>query len=202
MNAECAVCAAEGAAPETALRFTGKQAAAGLSVPWEQRMMVVPAMPALAATTIRWISAISRWPQRVPSLPPADTVLPESAAVAYGCPDTVPDTGELTLYLPDGTYSGTMLVDGQLKTFSSLTVPGDTQSAVSLTDTGVQMGLPNGTELPLETDGADVVLPAGSTVQAGSGPVMPLPAGSTVSESGPVTGPVVQMVNTTECLLL
>lgn len=118
-------------------------------------------------------------------------------AVEYGCPDTVPDTGELTLYLPAGTYSGTMLVDGQLKTFSGLTVPGDSQSAVSLTDTGVQADLPDGTELPLETDGADVVLPAGSTVQAGSGPVMTLPAGGTVSESGTVAGPVVQMGNTT-----
>lgn len=119
------------------------------------------------------------------------------AAVEYGCPDTVPDTGELTLYLPAGTYSGTMLVDGQLKTFSGLTVPGDSQSAVSLTDTGVQADLPNGTELPLGTDGADVVLPAGSTVQAGSGPVMTLPAGGTVSEGGTVAGPVVQMGNTT-----
>lgn len=115
------------------------------------------------------------------------------AAVEYGCPDTVPDTGEMTLYLPAGTYSGTMLVDGQLKTFSGLTVPGDSQSAVSLTDTGVQADLPDGTELPLGTDGADVVLPAGSTVQAGSGPVMTLPAGGTVSESGTVAGPVVQM---------
>ena len=117
------------------------------------------------------------------------------AAVEYGCPDTVPDTGELTLYLPAGTYSGTILVDGQLKTFSGLTASEDSQSAVSPTDTGVQADLPDDAELPLETDGANVVLPSGSTVHTGSGSDITLPAGGSVNESGTVTGPVVQMGN-------
>lgn len=119
------------------------------------------------------------------------------AAAAYGCPAVVPDSGELTLYLPSGTYSGAMLVDGQLKTFTGLTASGDIQSAVSLTDTGVRVDLSDGTQVPLETDGADMVLPDGSAIQTGSGPVIVLPDGGTVSESGTVTGPMVQVGDTT-----
>ena len=111
------------------------------------------------------------------------------AAAAYGCPAVVPDSGELTLYLPSGTYSGAMLVDGQLKTFTGLTASGDIQSAVSLTDTGVRVDLPDGTQVPLETDGADMVLPDGSAIQTGSGPVITIDEDAAVSPEGEITLP-------------
>lgn len=111
------------------------------------------------------------------------------AAAAYGCPAVVPDSGELTLYLPSGTYSGAMLVDGQLKTFTGLTASGDIQSAVSLTDTGVRVDLPDGTQVPLETDGADMVLPDDSAIQTGSGPVITIDEDAAVSPEGEITLP-------------
>ena len=112
-----------------------------------------------------------------------------AGAAAYGCPAVVPDSGELTLYLPSGTYSGAMLVDGQLKTFTGLTASGDIQSAVSLTDTGVRVDLPDGTQVPLETDGADMVLPDGSAIQTGSGPVITIDEDAAVSPEGEITLP-------------
>lgn len=112
-----------------------------------------------------------------------------AGAAAYGCPAVVPDSGELTLYLPSGTYSGAMLVDGQLKTFTGLTASGGIQSAVSLTDTGVRVDLPDGTQVPLETDGADMVLPDDSAIQTGSGPVITIDEDAAVSPEGEITLP-------------
>ena len=62
----------------------------------------------------------------------------------------------------------------------------------------LQITVPSEAVLPLEGDGSgNLMLPEGSTVQSGSGPAVTLPDGGAVSESGTVTGPVVEADDTT-----
>ena len=104
---------------------------------------------------------------------------------------------KVTLLLPDdgAMYTAYLLVNGQMKEFHITT--GEPQSVVPV-ENDLQITVPPEAELPLEGDGSgNLILPEGSTVQNGSGPAVTLPDGGAVSESGTVTGPVVETGDTT-----
>ena len=104
---------------------------------------------------------------------------------------------KVTLLLPDdgAMYTAYLLVNGQMKEFHITT--GEPQSVVPV-ENDLQITVPPEAELPLEGDGSgNLILPEGSTVQDGSGPAVTLPDGGAVSESGTVTGPVVETGDTT-----
>lgn len=104
---------------------------------------------------------------------------------------------KVTLLLPDdgAMYTVYLLVNGQMKEFHITT--GEPQSVVPV-ENDLQITVPSEAVLPLEGDGSgNLMLPEGSTVQSGSGPAVTLPDGGAVSESGTVTGPVVEADDTT-----
>lgn len=115
-----------------------------------------------------------------------------SSQINYGCPTTVSSDGALTLYLPEGTYEGKVLVEGQLYDIKNIVVSDSASSSQSkTTDTGIAVTTPQNKEPSFDNTGR-LVLPEGSKVATGGsegGSAVTLPNGGTVSDDGSITVP-------------
>ena len=69
-----------------------------------------------------------------------------------------------TLWLPDGTYSGLILVNGQIQTIPEFTVPAQSGSSVQLENRDIFVTLPDDAKLPLPVINGQFVVPVGTTV--------------------------------------
>lgn len=111
----------------------------------------------------------------------------EDTQYSYGTPGIVPEDGVLTLWLPEGTYSGKILIGGSLYAIPKFTVEDDGSSdPVSLTATGTQVILPSDLEnTPTFTgDGTQLQLPEGSAVPVGGSLVTVGAGGGTIDTDG------------------
>lgn len=69
-----------------------------------------------------------------------------------------------TLWLADGTYNGSILVNGQVKTIPKFTVPAQSGSSVQLENSDISVTLPDDAKLPLPVINGQFVVPGGTTV--------------------------------------
>lgn len=92
------------------------------------------------------------------------TLSDETGALDGGWAMVVPSSGNATLWLADGTYSGSILVNGQIKTIPEFTVPAQSGSTVQLENSDIFVTLPGDAELPLPVVNGQFVVPSGTTV--------------------------------------
>lgn len=92
------------------------------------------------------------------------TLSDETGALDGGWAMVVPLSGNATLWLANGTYSGSILVNGQVKTIPKFTVPAQSGSTVQLETSDISVALPGDAELPLPVVNGQFVVPAGTMV--------------------------------------
>lgn len=92
------------------------------------------------------------------------TLSDETGALDGGWAMVVPSSGNATLWLADGTYSGSILVNGQIKNIPEFTVPAQSGSTVQLENSDISVTLPGDAKLPLPVVNGQFVVPGGTTV--------------------------------------
>ncbi len=111
--------------------------------------------------------------------------------LTYGAPARTDGSGNLTLYLlpleaGETQYTGTVIVDGDVQTF---TIPAG--ESVTVIDAGVHVETPENTGKPEITPDGSIVLPGGSMVTQGESTIITIPeGGGTVTpntEEGTIT---------------
>lgn len=114
----------------------------------------------------------------------------EEAVHPYGLPTRTATDGKLTLYLPEGEYSGAAIVDGKLVNFTCKASVDGAGNQSTAADTGIQITTLEGEKPTINVDGT-VDVPGGSTVQTGGGPEITVGPGNggTVGGDGGVTVP-------------
>lgn len=95
----------------------------------------------------------------------AVTLSDENGALDSGWAMVVPQMDEnSTLWLADGTYSGSILVNGEIKTIPEFTVPAQSGSTVQIDNSDISVTLPDDAKLPLPVVNGQFVVPGGTTV--------------------------------------
>lgn len=97
----------------------------------------------------------------------------------YGLPTRTATDGKLTLYLPEGEYSGAAIVDGKLVNFTCKASDDGAGNQSTAADTGIQITTLEGEKPTINVDGT-VDVPGGSTVQTGGGRRSPWGRGTAV----------------------
>ena len=92
------------------------------------------------------------------------TLSDENGVLDGGWAMIIPYGENATIWLADGTYSGSILVNGQVKTIPEFTVPMQSESSVQLADNGISVTLPGDAKLPLPVINGQFVVPDGTTV--------------------------------------
>lgn len=97
------------------------------------------------------------------------------------------------LWLAEGTYSGSLLADGQIKTMEEFTVSEGSTPTIVLKDSDIAVVLPQDTKLPLRVENGQFVLPEGTTVTVGDETVTL----TTDSVLNPINGQIQKYVTVT-----
>ena len=92
------------------------------------------------------------------------TLSDENGVLDDGWAMIIPYGENATIWLPDGTYNGSILVNDQVKTIPEFTVPMQSESSVQLADNGISFALPGDAKLPLPVVNGQFVVPVGTTV--------------------------------------